>query len=165
MPKVTIRRPRLSDAKRFFEILSNPNFIYITTKVKSAEEEKKWIKNEPERRKNNIEQNYAILYGKQMVGAIGVKINYHRKYVGEIGYFLDENFWNKGITTKAVRLVEKEGFKKLGLERIEIAMQTKNKASEKVAIKCNYKKEGLLKKALRGTDGKMKDAFLYAKVR
>jgi len=43
-------------------------------------------------------------------------------------------------------------------------MQPANKASEKVAIKNNYKKEGLMKKIIKTKDGKMEDAYLYAKV-
>jgi len=43
-------------------------------------------------------------------------------------------------------------------------MQPANKASEKVAIKNGYHKEGLMKKAIKGKDGKMKDGYLYAKV-
>lgn len=43
-------------------------------------------------------------------------------------------------------------------------MQPANTASEKVAIKNGYKKEGLMKKAVRNKEGKMKDVYLYAKV-
>jgi len=163
MPKITIRNQRVSDAKRFYEILSNPNFVYFLSKPKSIADEKKWLKEDPKRKKNNFAWNFTVLYNDKVVGGIGIKINQHRQYVGEIGYFLDEAYWGQGITTAAVKLVEKEGFNKLGLARIEILMQPKNKASAKVAIKCKYKKEGLLKKAIKGTDGKMKDALLYAK--
>jgi len=64
------------------------------------------------------------------------------KFIGEIGYFLDEAYWGRRITTRAVKILEKIGFKKLNLKRIEILMHPKNVASEKVAIKCGYKKEG-----------------------
>ena len=164
MPKITIRYQRVSDAARFHKIINNPNFIYFSTKSKSIAAEVKWLKENPNRRKNNIEWNYTVLYGGGIVGAVGIKINYHRKYVGEIGYFLDEYFWRKGIITKAVKLAEKDGFNKLGLKRIEIIMQPENKASERVAVKCGYKKEGLLRKAVRGRDGKMKNVLIYAKV-
>lgn len=164
MPKISTRYQRTSDAKRFYEILSNPNFIYFAAKPKSIADERKWLKTNPDRRKNKIEWNYAVIYENKIVGAVGIKINGSRKYIGEIGYFLDENFWGNGIITEAVKLVEKEGFGKLKLTRIEILMQPENKASKKVAEKCGYKKEGLLKKALMGTDGKKKDALLYAKV-
>src|SRR5680860_224834 len=114
MAKITIRYQEISDAKRFYEILSNPNFIYFTVKPKSIEDEEKWLKDNPKRRENNSEWNYTVLYDDQIIGTVGIKINPHRKYIGEIGYFLDENFWGKGITTEAVRLAEKEGFEKIG---------------------------------------------------
>jgi RimJ/RimL family protein N-acetyltransferase len=40
--------------------------------------------------------------------------------MGELGYFVDEKYWGKGIATEAVKLAEKIGFGKLGLKRIEI---------------------------------------------
>lgn len=43
-------------------------------------------------------------------------------------------------------------------------MQPANKASEKVAIKNDYRKEGLMRKAVRNREGKMKNCYLYAKV-
>lgn len=160
---IELRLQKITDAKRFYEILSNSNFTYFYVQPKSVKDEKVWLKENPKRRKNNTEWNFTILYNKKVVGAIGVKINYHRKYIGEIGYFLDETYWNKGIVSKAVKLVEDICFNKLSLSRIEIVMQPQNKGSEKVAIKNKYLKEGLLKKVLKGKDGKMKDCFLYAK--
>ena len=93
MIKVKLRRQRVSDAKRFFEILSSPNFTYFNVRPKSVADEVKWLKQNPKRRKNNTEWNYTILFGDKIVGAIGIKINYHRNYIGEIGYFVDEKFW------------------------------------------------------------------------
>lgn len=161
---ITLRLQKISDAKRFFEILNNPNFIYFGVMPKSVEDEKNWLRGNQKCRKENTSWNYAILYNNKVVGGIGVKINYHRRYVGEIGYFLDENYWGRGITSRAVKLVEKICFQKLKLKRIEIIMQPENKASEKVAIKNKYQKEGLMRKAIKGKDGKMKDCLLYAKV-
>lgn len=164
MPKVELRYQRLKDAERYFEILKNPNFIYLDTTVKSLADEKRWIRKNASKRKNNIEWNYAILYDGQLVGGIGIKINQLRKYIGEIGYFIDEAYWGKGVATRAVKLIEKEGFKKLGLSRIEILMRPENKSSERVAIKNGYKKEGQLKKYLKDKKGKMRDTWLYAKI-
>ena len=161
---IKIRLQKTSDAERFFEILSNPNFTYFNVQPESVEDERKWLAENPKRIKNNTEWNYTILNDDEIIGAIGVKINSHRNYIGEIGYFLDEKFWGKGIVTEAVKLVEDICFKELKLTRIEIVMQPANKGSEKVAIKNKYLKEGLLKKALKHKDGSMKDCFLYAKV-
>ena len=163
MPKVSIRYQQVKDARRFFNILTNPNFVYFRTKVKSVADEKKWLKRNPARRKNNIEWNYTVLYENKVVGGIGFKINQFRKHIGEIGYFIDEQYWGKGIATKAVSLAEKEGFKKIGLSRIEVLMRPENKASEKVAIKSGYTKEGLLRKYIKDVKGKIHDAWLYSK--
>ncbi|MDX9970398.1 MAG: GNAT family N-acetyltransferase [Candidatus Gracilibacteria bacterium] len=161
---IKLRPQKISDAKRFFEILNNPNFTYFSVKPKSLEEEKNWLADNPKRIKENTERNFTIMFNGKIVGAIGVKINFHRKYIGEIGYFLDETYWGKGITTQAVKLIEYICFNKLSLKRLEILMQPENIASEKVAIKNNYLKEGLLKKVIQDKDGSMKDCFLYAKV-
>ena len=161
---IKIRLQKTSDAERFFEILSNPNFTYFNVKPESVEDERKWLAENPKRIKNNTEWNYTILNDDEIIGAIGVKINSHRNYIGEIGYFLDEKFWGKGIATEAVKLVENICFKELKSTRLEIIMQPANKGSEKVAIKNKYLKEGLLKKVVKYKDGSMKDCFLYAKV-
>ena len=165
MSKVKIRLQKISDARRFYEILNNKNFVFFgTLPPKSVADERKWLSGNAKRQKDNTGWNYAIIYGKELVGGVGVKINFHRKYVGEIGYFIDEKYWGKGIASEAVKLVEAICFKKLKLVRIEIIMQPANRASEKVAIKNGYIKEGLIHKAVRGKDGIMKDCYLYAKV-
>ncbi|MDP2944244.1 MAG: GNAT family N-acetyltransferase [bacterium] len=163
MPKVSIRYQQVKDARRFFDILTNPNFIYFRKNVKSVADQKKWLKKNPAKRKNNIEWNYTILYENKVVGGIGFKINQHRKHIGEIGYFIDEEYWGRGIAVKAVKLAEKEGFKKIGLSRIEVLMRPENKASEKVAIKSGYTKEGLLRKYVKDIKGKIHNVWLYAK--
>ena len=161
--KIELRNQRVSDAKRFFEILNNPNFKYFHVCPKDVESEKEFLQQNAKKRKNNLEYNYAILFNGKLIGGCGIKINQHRTFIGEIGYFLDEAFWGKGIATKAVKILEKIGFQKLGLKRIEILMDPKNIASEKVAIKCGYKKEGTMKKSMK--DGnKFSDAHLYAKI-
>lgn len=164
MPKIKLRLQKISDAKRFYEILNNDNFIYFGARPKSIADERKWLRGNVKRKKDNTDWSYTIIYSKEIVGGIGIKINYHRKYVGEIGYFIDEKYWRKGIASQAVKLIEKIGFKKLKLSRIEILMQPKNIGSEKVAIKNGYIKEGKMRKAFRSKEGEMKDCYLYAKV-
>lgn len=161
---IKIRLQKTTDAQRFYEILNNSNFTHFNARPKSVEDEKEWLKENSKRIKNNTEWNYTIINGEEIIGAIGVKINSHRDYIGEIGYFLDEKFWGQGIVSQAVKLIEDICFKKLKLTRLEIVMQPENKGSEKVAIKNKYLKEGLLKKILKHKDGVMKDCFLYAKV-
>lgn len=161
--KIELRNQRVSDAKMFFDILNNPNFEYFHTCPKDVEAEREFLRQNAKKRKNNLEYNYAILYNDKLVGACGIKIDQQRTFIGEIGYFLDEKYWGKGIGTKAVKILEKIGFDKLGLKRIIILMNPKNIGSEKIAIKCGYKKEGTMKQSIKDGDV-FSDAHLYAKV-
>jgi ribosomal-protein-alanine N-acetyltransferase len=164
--KVKIRPQKISDAKRFFEILNNDNFVYFPTRPKSLREEIEYLKKNTKRKANNFQHNFSILYGTEVVGACGLRVDQHRGYIGEIGYFVDEKYWGKGIATEAVRLVEKFGFEKLKLHRIVILMNPKNKASEKVAKKSGYKKEGKMKEVIKDfKSNTFRDSYLYAKVK
>lgn len=165
MPNIKLRYQQTKDAKIFYKILNNPKFKYFTVKPKSFAAEKKWLAQNPTKRKNNIEWNYSIIYSKKVAGAIGIKIDQHRKFIGEIGYFVDEKYWGKEIATKAVKLAEKEGFKKLGIRRMELITRVKNKASIKVAEKCGYKKEGLCRKIIKDDNKKLHNGYLFAKVK
>ncbi len=164
MDKVELRYQEVADAERYFEILSNPNFLYFDVQVKSVEEEREWLKKNPEKREKNLEYNYAILYEDELLGAVGIAMDPRRPHIGEIGYFIDEKYWGKGITTEAVKQAEKIAFEDLGLVRVEIRMEPENKASERIAIKCGYTKEGLVRKAYK-RDGEYRDCLLYAKVK
>ncbi|MCK5449449.1 GNAT family N-acetyltransferase [Candidatus Pacearchaeota archaeon] len=161
--KIELRNQRVSDAKRFFEILNNSNFKYFHVCPKDEEAEREFLRRNTKKRKNNLEYNYAILCNGKLVGGCGIKIDQHRTFIGEISYFLDEEYWSKGIVTKSVKILEKIGFQKLGLKRIKILMNLRNIGSEKVAIKCGYKKEGTMKRSIKDRD-KFFDAHLYAKV-
>ncbi len=160
---IKLRYQEVSDAERYFEILSNPNFLYFEVKVKSVEEEREWLKKNPEKREKGQEYNYAVLYDDELVGACGIAMDTRRPHIGEIGYFLDERYWGKGITTAAVKQVEKIAFEDLGLVRVEIRIEPENIASERIAVKCGYTKEGSVRKAYE-RDGEYRDCLLYAKV-
>ena len=160
---VKIRYQRISDAKRFYEILNNPHFKYFPVKPKSISEEKEFLRQNRKKRKDKKEINYSIILKNDVIGAIGIKIDQFRPYIGEIGYFVDEEYWGKGIATKAVQLIEKIAAQKLGINRIEILMVKRNTSSQKVAIKAGYKKEGIAKKKL-ALFGKYYDCYIYAKI-
>jgi ribosomal-protein-alanine N-acetyltransferase len=164
MPEVKIRPQELFDAECFYEIIKHTNLEFIEVPIKTLEEEKYFMSLNEAKRKANFEHNYSILFYGKLVGACGIKIDQHRPWVGEIGYFIDRDFQGKGIATEAVGQLEKIGFERLDLQRITILMDIRNPASERVAQKCGYEKEGIMKKVHRmGED--YYDCFLYAKTR
>ena len=160
---VEIRLQRVSDAKRYFEILSSPNFHYLPAKPKTLEEERCFLRLNSEKRRNGTEFNFSIIYNGKHVGAIGVRLDTFRPYIGEIGFFVDEKYWGIGITTEALKKLEKFIIEKTDITRIEIRMAKQNIASQRVAVKGGYKKEGILVQMLF-IEAKYFDCYLYAKI-
>ena len=108
---------------------------------------------------------FAIEYKGNYVGNISLVIGTDvYRNSAEIGYFIGEPFWNKGIVTKAVKLMVKFGFEKLGVIRIHTGVFEFNKASQRVLEKCGFEKEGIFRKSIT-KNGKIQDEIRYAKIK
>lgn len=96
-----------------------------------------------------------------MIGSISAfKIN-EVIFSCEIGYCISSNYWNKGITTEALKAIINYLFKEVGFNRIVAMHDPDNPASGKVMIKSNMKYEGTSRDAgIRGD--KFYDLAQYA---
>ena len=103
---------------------------------------------------------WAIEYEGEYVGNISLvqESDVYRKSA-EIGYFIAEPFWNKGIATQAVSLMIEFGFAKRDIVRIHTGVFEYNKASQRVLRKCGFEYEGTFKRAV------FKENQLYDEVR
>ena len=63
----------------------------------------------------------------------------------EIGYDLDPAHWGQGIMTEALCAVLKYGFEKMGLNRVQAIIDSKNIRSMKLVHRLGFKKEGVLR--------------------
>ena len=112
----------------------------------------------------NPKQNFAIEYAGDLCGVIGLIIQkdvYHKS--AEIGYWIGEPFWCKGIAVTAIKLVTDYGFEDLKLIRIYAGVFDYNIASMKALENCGYKKEGVFKNAIYKND-KVFDEHRYYKI-
>ena len=87
----------------------------------------------------------------------------HRRSA-EIGYWLGEPFWGRGIATLAVRAVTAHAFDTHDLTRVFACVFEWNPASARVLEKAGYTREATLRKSVF-KDGRTIDQFLYAIVR
>ncbi|WP_299683573.1 GNAT family protein [uncultured Dokdonia sp.] len=112
----------------------------------------------------NPKQNFGIEYKGKLCGVIGVILqkDVYRKS-GEIGYWIGEPYWGKGIGTKAVALITEYGFQTLGLHRIYAGIFDYNKASVKVLKKNGFEQEGIFKKAVFKNE-KLHDEYRFYKL-
>ena len=99
--------------------------------------------------KNDSTYNWIIELKElgEPVGAIAaVKIN-EKINSCEIGYCIGSKFWNKGITTEALKAVIDFMISEVGINRVEALHDTNNIASGKVMKKAGMKFEGDLREA------------------
>ncbi|HNY08100.1 MAG TPA: GNAT family protein [Bacteroidales bacterium] len=118
--------------------------------------------------KNCMNQNpittFAIEYNGEHVGNVGLMPgqDVYRKSA-EIGYFIGEPYWNKGIATIAINLITEYGFKDLGLVRIHAGVFEYNNASMHVLEKCGYERDAIFKKAIVKKNS-IWDEYRYSKI-
>ena len=64
---------------------------------------------------------------------------------GEIGYLVAAEARGRGIAGRSVALLTRWGFEELGLQRIELRIDTENAASVRVAERAGYRLDGVLR--------------------
>ena len=72
----------------------------------------------------------------------------------EVGYWLAKEARGQGHVTRAVGLITEWGFRHLALERIELLAATGNPASQRVAERCGFTREAVLRSYLPGKEGR-----------
>ncbi|MEL6251265.1 MAG: GNAT family protein [Bacteroidota bacterium] len=92
---------------------------------------------------------FGISYKGRLAGVISLvaQEDIYRK-TAEIGYWLGEPFWGKGIATQAVKMITKYGFEQMDFIRLYAGIFEYNIGSMRVLEKNGYVKEGIFKKAL-----------------
>jgi ribosomal-protein-alanine N-acetyltransferase len=100
----------------------------------------------------------------QPIGTIGLFIINEFDELGEFGYCLGEDYWNKGYTTEALNAVFEFAFKKVQFNRIEACHSVNNPASGEVMKKAGMTFEGLARQKYKCSLG-FQDANCYAILR
>jgi [ribosomal protein S5]-alanine N-acetyltransferase len=115
--------------------------------------------------RRGAEQGYAIVSGGEVVGGIGLDdmADIHRRTV-EIGYWLGEPFWGKGIATGAVKALTRWAFRRLDIVRIQARVFESNRASARVLEKAGFELEGCLRRHVT-KNGWTLDLLIYGKIK
>lgn len=105
---------------------------------------------------------FAITVDGKVVGSIGIfrQGNIHRR-TAELGYYIAEEYWGRGIMTNAVRQICKYVFEKSDIIRIFAEPFAYNVASCRVLEKAGFQYEGTLRNnAVK--NGKILDMKMYS---
>ena len=111
------------------------------------------------------ETNFAIATANEAVGGIGFTVQHDvARRSAEIGYWLGEEFWGRGIATEALIAVTDHAFSNYDVCRLYAHVFDWNRASARVLEKAGYVFEGRLKKSVT-KDGQTIDQLMYAMIR
>jgi RimJ/RimL family protein N-acetyltransferase len=164
--KVRLRPLRYADKERLAHLANNKNiwnnlrdmFPYPYTKEDAVKFLDSVKQQEPQ-------VTFAIEYEFSFAGVLGLVLQsdvYCKS--AEIGYWIGQPFWGKGITTSAVKLAVKYAFETLNLNRVYAGVFEGNEASKKVLEKCGFQLEGISRKAVY-KNKRMLDEYRYGIVK
>jgi len=108
---------------------------------------------------------FAIEYNQLLVGGIGITLQdgIYRCSV-ELGYFIGEPFWGKGIATEAIKtMISHIQQEYKDVTRIFARVLSNNKASMKALQKAGFYLEGIQQKAAI-KNNEVNDVFVWVKV-
>ena len=156
--EVLLREPTEEDVPALTEALQDPE-IPRWTRVPSPyteDDARAWLAATDEDRFVIVDRETGELLG-------GVGLRTPEDGVAEIGYWVKREARGRGVAPRAVRLLSEWGLRERGLARISLMTEPKNRASQRVAVKAGYRREGLLR-AWMELKGERRDFIMFSLV-
>lgn len=145
--RLILRKCAVSDVPEFNRLASNPN---VTTWIgweahKSVEETEEFVKSLVDGYENGTCMTWAMCDKEtdKFMGLISFVHIKEKNFSGETGYWIGEEYWNKGYTTEAMEKLIEFAFGTMGLHRVTAAHCVENLPSARVMIKAGMKFEGV----------------------
>jgi ribosomal-protein-alanine N-acetyltransferase len=154
----------IKDAADFYRIISEGNFPFFHTNIKSIAAEKRFLRQTRQAWKKKKAFNFSVLLSGKVIGAVGLVPEHDRPYNIEIGYFIDREYHGKGYALQAT--LQAEMFARIfwtDLRRLQAIIVVDNVPSIRVIEKAGFTREGCLQKYLRVGD-QYYDAYMYGKI-
>lgn len=107
------------------------------------------------------EETFAIVdqSSDEVLGSIGVR--YFDAGIGEVGYWVKREARGRGIATRALELITHWALVDKGLGRFQLRADVANEASQRVAEKAGFVREGVLRSSLE-LKGERHDVVMYS---
>ena len=158
---IELRDYTLDDAKALAENAYNPKVVrYLREVFSSPVEGAKGCVSE--RHRLGDRRNFAIDFTGQFVGGASLQFQQNEnRYSCELGYWLGEKHWGKGIASIVVAKLKEIAFSEYEVKRLYGPVAGGNDASMRVLEKNGFVLEGVLKNNLF-LRGEFYDEYIYA---
>ena len=146
------------DAEAVYEACQDPEiqrWIAVIPRPYTREHARVFVTGvDPERRQ------LAIVEDGRVVGAIALRST--DPGTGRIGYWCASGERGRGIASRALRRLCRHALDDLGFERLELCADPANLASQRVAEKTGFQREGVMRSHLRHPDGRRRDSVMFS---
>ncbi len=108
---------------------------------------------------------FFIKKEESLIGHIHIKNinNYASKC--ELGYFIDQHYAGKGITSTIIHQLLDFCYNKLEMNKVYICTNPENIGSQKVALNNGFVQEGVLREEYKYPDGNVNDVVYFGKLK
>ena len=169
---ITLKRDSAEFAEKLFEAVyesRTPEFMRWMPWLKEdykLSDTVDFLQKRAEDWENGTEKGYVIFdtMTDEALGKIGLNAYNEGNKFYNLGYWIRISAQRRGIASQATRLLAKEAFKSLEINRIEILVAVGNIPSQKTAEKAGATKEGILRKRLL-IGNEAHDAVIYSFVK
>lgn len=112
-----------------------------------------------------VHTSFGIVVGTEAIGTIGLMLGDDvARCSAEIGYWIGQPFWGRGIATDALRAATRYAFAMFALTRVFAVPFVSTGRSVRVLEKAGYLREGLMRRSAI-KHGVILDQWLYATYR
>ena len=83
---------------------------------------------------------------------------------GELGFFIDSKHEGKNLSTRAFTIFTSYCFSQLGFNKLFLRTHESNISARRLAEKCGFEVEGIIRKDYKTTEGNFKDLIYYGRL-
>jgi ribosomal-protein-alanine N-acetyltransferase len=166
-PLLTLRYPRAADARRLFELASDPEVTHPFSwgPYEKQAEAAEWIATLPRNRAEGIALEFAIADpADKPVGIVSLLEVSLRDRRCVIGIWLGREFWGSGVGDETEALLARIAFEPLRMERLGAWVDVDNHRSQRAFERLGFTNEGVLRSFQRHYD-KSHDLVSYSLLR
>lgn len=143
--RIVLRPFALSDAEALVQASLDPDVAALPgPSLATVDEARAWIERAERDRQGEGPWRFAVAdaEGGELLGYTGVRLVDGN---GQIGYWVRREARGRGVATEALRLLVRWAFEERSFGRLQLLTEPDNRASQRVAEKCGFRREGLLR--------------------
>ena len=167
--RLVLREMTIDDVDFYFRHFNNDKIVegccfQGPKNLEAAERELQLYCIKPFWENRGIRWGIVIKEDDELIGTCGFYDWVKTDYRAEIGYDLDPAYWGRGLMTEALRIVLVYSFNKLGLNRVQAIIESRNTRSLQLIRRLGFKKEGVLRQRSL-FNGKFRDDVCFSLLR